>query len=122
MKKKIIKIVWITLVVIALIIFALYINLFVFGNVRGVDATFVTEIAVSDAKIELLVETTNSSAGYKGYKYEKIGNTVEIRILEVLVSDKYPNGGGSINIKGEFSDIDTILIIDNDNKKEIWTK
>lgn len=120
MKKRIIITAVVCISIILLILGGIALKFYVIGHVGDVSAVIVKNIEVTDKRVSFDLYFATSADIMNWYTYRLIDNTLYIKLRSVIA------GGISfknrVNIKGDFSLLQQVILEDNKKQRVIWTK
>ena len=121
--KKILKIiaiiVAIIITIIAISIGISALKIFIIGDVKDVSSVGAAKIEVNDKHIFFYVVFGTSADVMSTYSYRIVDDVVYIKMRSAIVGVLEKS---SVNIKGDFSSINKIILEDKEEEKVIWEK
>ena len=116
-KLRLIIILGLSVIIFLGVVFAL--NLFVFGKVKDVSSIGMQNLSVTDDKVLFSPVFMTSADIMSGYSYRIENDIMYIKIKSVLVGGF---GKSNVEIKGDFSKLQKVILEDKENEKVIWEK
>lgn len=117
--KKIHTITTVILAVIILVGGVITLNLFVLGKVKNVSSIGVKDLSVTNEKVFFSPVFMTSADIMSKYSYRMDNDIMYIKIKSVLVGGV---GKKNIEIIGDFSALQKIVLEDTENEKIIWER
>ena len=94
-------------------------NLFVFGKAKDVSSVGVQDLSVTSEKVSFSPVFITSADIMSKYSYRVDNDIMYIRIKSVLVGGM---GKRNVEIHGDFSSLQKIILEDDEKEKVIWEK
>ena len=117
--KKFRVIIVVVLAIIILVGGIIALNLFVFGKVKDVSSIGVQNLSVTSEKVSFSPVFMTSADMMSKYSYRVDDGVMYIKIKSVLVGGI---GKENVEINGDFSTLQKIILEDKENEKVIWEK
>lgn len=110
---------YIIIIAILIIIGGVLINMLIIGKVKDISSVDVSEIEVTDTYVSANVHFATSADVMNSYTYRIENDVLYIKIKSVLIGGLKKS---SINIKGDFSLLQKIVLEDKEKQRIIWEK
>jgi len=117
--QKFLIVITVIVTVIVVAVGGLALKFFVIGAVKKVSEIFVQDVTVTDERVFFSPVFCTSADVMSRYAHRTENNILYIKIYHVLV------GGWSkshVDIKGDFSNLQRIVLEDTENEKVIWER
>ena len=118
--KKIRIIVIIALAIVILTVMIIYMKFFVFGKTLDISQIVILTLSITSERVAFNHMIMSSAEIMSWYSYRIDENTMYIRMRTVLV------GGiifkGMVEINGDFSDLEKVVLEDGVRQRVIWEK
>ena len=121
MKMRVLMISGVILAIVIFIVAAFVLKLFVIGDTQDVNSLTIHNLSASSEKLFFNFRIPLSSANVvRSYKYRISDDILYIELTSVIVGIFRPLH--TVEIEGDFSAINKVMLEDNENKRLIWEK